>query len=691
MRYVADIKHKQWASCIELTAALQTLDTAAAIYIKNSAMCVGEKPQFAIVLHDAHFMVKRIRRRRTFNGEIPMEPRGGVENRTWSGPQPQQCHNPSTQVSQPQPSACLLTTESSRPARSQMAVDSQEDLPDWAVDHLRKKNPDKDFEVIIAPSFNSTIERLKLHPFQPPIVRELRSKVARILDVGEERISLLREGEAAHPLPDWMPTPTTTLISDAYDHMPAPFDIITALSEERGVELHIRIPIGSRHMQVIEKIPKIIGKNNNDVILSDYKGEPWLYPASRMKTSRVYVVLIPRGGMPRMPRGSRSRSRSISPTVPYFNDMVEQNQMEEQEVHDENDENEEWEAENEEDEAGEERPEETHPQVVRIEFPSLQGHLLMLLGSPCLPSLTLCHLPNLSFMKPLCIAMMINYIGGIFAAETARARTVVNDLESFMHLRCPLVILPGDAWLWGEVRALQLPRPSPLTCQSPYDMREGRWEYHQWTRYVPVIRSGQLECTVVIPRHLSLQQAQERMNSTIDVTEFRMVAAPMHEVWVICPLRLPQEVVEAIQERDVLRDLVRARGGIMDPEPDSEDDDPQSQVFTCIIPAMPKREVLVRLPIGHSVADGLDYVSQRYTVPRRDCVMTKAIPTVYFLEKMGAIVPPTSACRYCTFMIKWAGVEAEPQACYYLRTWNIAKLKKEHGPTQAGQGDLCLG
>ena len=67
----------------------------------------------------------------------------------------------------------------------------------------------------------------------------------------------------------------------------------------------------------------------------------------------------------------------------------------------------------------------------------------------------------------------------------------------------------------------------------------------------------------------------------------------------------PEEVADAIDERDSLRDLLRSRGGMLFLDTDSEDEAPRSQLMKVTIPAMPRRGVLVKFPIRFSVGVGL--------------------------------------------------------------------------------------
>ena len=115
----------------------------------------------------------------------------------------------------------------------------------------------------------------------------------------------------------------------------------------------------------------------------------------------------------------------------------------------------------------------------------------------------------------------------------------------------------------------------PTHMAISYDMKEERWEGFQQHRSIPVLRAGQLEYTVVISRHMSLQQARERE-----------------------------------REKERMR-FARCRG---------------FGSFVC--QAFPRWS---QMPVTREI-HFLEYVSQRYVFPYEMCVMQEAFPTVRFRE-----------------------------------------------------------
>ena len=149
----------------------------------------------------------------------------------------------------------------------------------------------------------------------------------------------------------------------------------------------------------------------------------------------------------------------------------------------------------------------------------------LLEGGPDLPTMTSSILPRTPpSAQPDLIRRPVVYAGqriGYFQAYSySDARRVVEDLATRMRSMRRLTWVPRNANIWENVDAVIMPQIEELSCVHPYDLRKAPWEYFQDSRMVPVFAHGNLTCTVILPRHLPLQEAEIRISRASTMERF---------------------------------------------------------------------------------------------------------------------------------------------------------------------------
>ena len=108
--------------------------------------------------------------------------------------------------------------------------------------------------------------------------------------------------------------------------------------------------------------------------------------------------------------------------------------------------------------------------------------------------------------------MLANELGISGHIHTLMPGELFMILATRMRSMRRLEWVPRNANIWENVDAIIMPQIEPLSGVHPYDLRVSPWEFFQEPRMIPVFAHGALTCTVIIPRHLPLQEAEIRIS-----------------------------------------------------------------------------------------------------------------------------------------------------------------------------------
>ena len=98
---------------------------------------------------------------------------------------------------------------------------------------------------------------------------------------------------------------------------------------------------------------------------------------------------------------------------------------------------------------------------------------------------------------------------------------------------------------------------------KPIDLRATRWELYQEVRHVPFTAGGKMQRTVVLPSHISMDTARQRIDDITPDNQLWTLAATSADNWILRQMILPEAARRDLAELGRLRDL---RGGMRAPK-----------------------------------------------------------------------------------------------------------------------------
>ena len=156
-------------------------------------------------------------------------------------------------------------------------------------------------------------------------------------------------------------------------------------------------------------------------------------------------------------------------------------------------------------------------------------------------------------------------VGVAQAYPLAKAADVVGDLIAIIKPYDLVQVLPMSAFHWRDVERVLLPPQLPVRAHEPIDLRTTRWEMFQDLRHVPVMADGKITNTLVLPWHMSLDEARRRIDHRAPRGQHWLLTAASHSNWVLHRLALPEYIEERLLEWRSMRQELRERGGMKPP------------------------------------------------------------------------------------------------------------------------------
>ena len=148
-------------------------------------------------------------------------------------------------------------------------------------------------------------------------------------------------------------------------------------------------------------------------------------------------------------------------------------------------------------------------------------------------------------------------VGQFRAVPDALVDDVITDMEHNLHTSLPIRYYPGHGQLWHEMTSVVLPTPyvidGPL-CLDLRNLRNSRWENYSPIRRVPLLFSGSFHRVLCLPRHLTVQEAQSRIQNRAPPDHLWQLITIGMENWMAQRLILPEHLQEELL---AYRQLVR--------------------------------------------------------------------------------------------------------------------------------------
>ena len=581
--YVSDVAFRQWSSAIELAYACEVVGVRMVISVDGKCVTVGPemnencelqgsknlKPVGVITLVGNHWILKKINASKTWRDGKPGLGRGGMTGGTWTWETDDvddddvHMHVRDRQVADPIPSGSseshLATLHADSVQQQQTASaaysnSGQQGSGGQSSHDLRSHPCFKSVFCIIDHSVMSDVHEIAISVPASFRITNLQKRLGDLLDFPFHRISMVSENNDPLELDDIIPS--VIRVKDSW-------------YQQNGIAF-LNVYIRDIHQPIVfpisliadnevfkQQLANVMGLDPIDIVVMDPRGAEWVYPLSLQYGKVVYVEKIRRGGMQQQ-QEQGTRSRSVSPTLPFVgtpapaadplpvpqpgwnenenNNHVNVNTLE-----------------------FEGRPVDDVDFVAMVHSPPSSARSGSSTNSERVHAEVWERTPPPA--QPLAVSKEVyelnQYVGKVRAPPNSLVTDVLADVEQKIKPHRPIRIVPQGAQLWSDVTFLMVPARLALDTDRPYDLRMGRWEYYQFPRHVPVLVSGRIGPIVVFPWHLSMQQAQLRLNRTTAQHIIWHLTATSWQSWVITEMHLPDEITEQLEELRELRAVPR--------------------------------------------------------------------------------------------------------------------------------------
>ena len=570
--YTKDVRGKQWASIIELTFAAQHLNIGLDVIMKKKCVHVGQgTSQQSVHLIENHYVLKKGKKARYPMASARMT-RGGMSApaSSWDWEDNLADRTPEAQsfpaaVETSEAEVCE-SKQQEQDSREQVEEREQEPVPTWAWSHdllgVNLEDAAGVLTIRIGPSIRTDIFMCELMAPVPIAVGALKVRLAEMLGTSKERLIVASSKNTRVSLPDWVETPNDVVVVEDVLIVPLKkLDYISIYKAESKQEFLLPVREGASDHDVLQAVANVVGCLPSQVGLTDQRGMVWTYSMSRKKGSYVVLNVLQRGGMEAY--RARSRSRSVSPTLPYraaapihnqeppssssSQDIPHQyrgqlqgqfplHQQEEGEAQDLQDQP-----------CVNTPPPRTHARPVEesdeddLGDLTPEAHLWSAVWSETPP-------PGQPHRVRRPVIVQGQTVGMIHALPNARVSTVLTDIELQITPWSPTIPAPREADTWQQLTSVRIPTPPAVRCYRPLDLRRGVWEFLQRPRLVPVITNGHLTTTLVLPLDIDLMMAHRRIQAAAHVRRYWQLITFEYQSWFVYSLSLPEEVQDMLDE-----------------------------------------------------------------------------------------------------------------------------------------------
>ena len=455
-------------------------------------------------------------------------------------------------------------------------------------------------------SLRTDVTALELMVRSPFSNKQLRDRISEILAVPPDRLTLT-SAKTQNVLSLDTEVEDKIMALDAWCIPTMHYDIMDVIltGQQPPPAFVFKIQRRWTHEQVLSSLAQIVHKEKQQIFLTDANGRPWTYPHSRLDTTTIVLHVLPQIEKEEAPilYSARGGARTVETTEPYEENGENEQHAENQEATVEQAGFEENgfidEGENDQEE---EHWEEDYRLTRRRRAPRLEGRAARqmtmeaiaryqermarrsrsrsrgegrrspnsiasteaspeaLLRSRALPVSPPPAQPDL---LPRPIYDDIGAVGVLEAPPTARVVEVIRDLVEQISVHDLVHVEPICAYMWREVNMLRLPPQYRIRAFQPIDMRRTRWELYQSVRHVPLMANGLVQNTIVLPWHVTINEARYRIERRAPREQYWQLSAITPENWILHRLFLPEAVRNDLEELEELRNRGGMRPGLV--------------------------------------------------------------------------------------------------------------------------------
>ena len=368
-----------------------------------------------------------------------------------------------------------------------------------------------------------------------------RKRLGDVLGCSWQRIKLLDQLDPVTVLGDESDICQRILVRDAWYETPVTDNTYVEFNlNHNGESFVLKCRRSTTHQQLVYRLSMLLNLPEASIDLRSVHGEPWMFPASIAQTS--VIINLQRGGM-HFNRRERSRSRSVTPTMPFVPTQRDQSE------------------------------EEVSPATVgrimaeheRARYaPERDPHRGPLSLQDPVASLVIPDDPPAAQppMIPKPVLDGLREVTHIYAATTANTRRVLADVLRIKDLHAPLEAFPPTAVPWEQVTYVRLPDQPRHPYTNFLDLRFGPWETRQEPRFIPILSSGDVEQHAIVPQATPPIEVQRRLGRYSNVNRWILLVI-LCDQWMGFPMFLPEDVQDRLNEYDEIMEERRARRGGM--------------------------------------------------------------------------------------------------------------------------------
>ena len=598
--YMADIRHQQWASALEVALAANILDISLFIMDGQQMIKIGNKPAFAIRLCASHWTLMKMHK--VSPTDAPDEDvdmlRGGMW--TWEDTTP--CTQEDEEVPEwaRMPSVSQPSSARAPPGLGQEHQRGGEGLHHeppkppkppqpllFLPVHESGESPSKIMHINVDPMVETDIKAIEIEVKCGVPLGVILDRVAGLLQVQRMRLAMKKGPVAADFLSLWEPCPDHAYLVDIMKQ-PSPMGK-TLLVELAGTDITFNMCIAGEwtHADVYQRLSMIFAAHPGSLMCVTPEGHPWTYPHTGSNNHVIVKSTTLRGGI-------RTDDSAVSSTLPMDDDVLPEGEhltpitMEDPPQADVDAQD--YDNGQDYDPAHDLDMEVWHREEVMAEPTPRHPTSASRSRSPSRPRRSIIQHQQFDdsldpaidhdestywsgvwpispppaqpdrIARPVYVEDQL--YGHIYAAPGADVTEVLDEFVLRVRPLSMVEINPIQAIQWRHVTFLAIDLPPQPRTRHTYDMRMNGWERLQRIRLVPVILNGELIDTLIFPWHLSLQQAQFRIDEVVSDEEYWSLGAVSYDNWVVVGAYLPPSLREHLQELEDLRAERRLRGGM---------------------------------------------------------------------------------------------------------------------------------
>ena len=150
-------------------------------------------------------------------------------------------------------------------------------------------------------------------------------------------------------------------------------------------------------------------------------------------------------------------------------------------------------------------------------------------------------------------------IAHVWAAPQVKAAEALDYLNEKLNLIQDLKAQPRFAEYWEEIRSLEAPRKVYIDCERPIEIRRGPWEVRQVPKVIPILQRDLIAARFISSQQLSVRTTQSRIDDQAHHDEI-LVLITVGNQWHVIAHLMPLAIRSRLQALEETLERV-ARGG----------------------------------------------------------------------------------------------------------------------------------